>query len=61
MRAIATFFLNQIKQKAERHKDMGSLIEKGVLNHKIDIINKDRTMKMETELDRKEISMANLH
>ena len=40
---------------------MGSFVEKGVLNHKIDVIDKDRVMKMESELDRKEISMANLH
>lgn len=61
LRAIATYFLNQIKQRAERHKDVGSFVEKGVLNHKIDVIDKDRVMKMESELDRKEISMANLH
>ena len=39
LRAIATYFLNQIKEKASRHQDVSKLVDKGVLQHKISALD----------------------
>jgi len=56
LRAITTFFLNRIKDRATNHAGVGQLVEKEVMYHKTQAVNNERTMKMATEVDKIEIS-----
>ena len=61
MRAVTQYFLNRIKKIASTSDQIGEVVEPELLRQKVPPISNERQMRMETELDRIDVSIETLH
>ena len=58
---VTDFFFNQLKEKAQNNPQLSQLIEGDLLNKNVPKAFNERQMRMETDFDKIEVSIANLH